>query len=234
MVILGESAMRWPHLKTFFKTICAALLCAATATQAADISVTALFGGKAQLVIDGGKPRMLSAGQTSPEGVKLISADSSSAVIEFQGKRQSLALGSGMRVGGADLSSGSGGSSGASVTLTADERGHYQTLGQVNGGTVTFLVDTGATSIALPSAEARRLGINYLNGQRGYTQTANGRAAAYRITLDTVKIGDITLHNVDAVVLEGDGLKIALLGMSFLNRTEMKRDGQVLTLIRRF
>ncbi len=224
--------MRWPHLKTFFKTICAALLCAAGTAQAADISVTALFGGKAQLVIDGGKPRMLSAGQTSPEGVKLISADSSSAVIEFQGKRQSLALGSGMRVGGADLSSGSGG--GASVTLTADERGHYQTLGQVNGGTVTFLVDTGATSIALPSAEARRLGINYLNGPRGFTQTANGRAAAYRVTLDTVKVGDITLHNVDAVVLEGDGLKIALLGMSFLNRTEMKRDGQALTLIRRF
>jgi len=224
--------MQWPHLKTFFKTICAAILFIAAQTQAADISVTALFGGKAQLVIDGGKPRMLSAGQTSPEGVKLISADSSTAVIEFQGKRRSLALGSGMRIGGADLSAAS--SSGSSVTLTADERGHYQTLGQVNGGTVQFLVDTGATSIALPSADARRLGINYLNGQRGFTQTANGRAVAYRITLDTVKVGDITLHAVEAVVLEGDGLKIALLGMSFLNRTEMKRDGQALTLIRRY
>lgn len=216
---------------TFFKTICAAILFIAPPVHAADISVTALFGGKAQLVIDGGKPRMLSAGQTSPEGVKLISADSSAAVIEFQGKRRSLALGSGMRIGGADLSAGN---SGSSVTLTADERGHYVTMGQVNGGTVQFLVDTGATSIALPSAEARRLGINYLNGQRGFTQTANGRAAAYRITLDTVKVGDITLHAVEAVVLEGDGLKIALLGMSFLNRTEMKRDGQALTLIRRY
>lgn len=224
--------MQGTYLMTFFKTICAAILFIAATVHAADISVTALFGGKAQLVIDGGKPRMLSAGQTSPEGVKLISADSSAAVIEFQGKRRSLALGSGMRIGGADLSAGS--SSGSSVTLTADERGHYQTLGQVNGGTVTFLVDTGATSIALPSAEARRLGINYLNGQRGFTQTANGKAAAYRVTLDTVKVGDITLHAVEAVVLEGDGLKIALLGMSFLNRTEMKRDGQALTLIRRY
>lgn len=219
--------MRCVHLKS----ICAAILFAATATQAADISVTALFGGKAQFVINGGKPRMLSAGETSPEGVKLISADSKGAVIEFQGKRQNLALGSGMRIAGANPASGS---SGASVTLTADAQGHYQTLGQVNGGTVRFLVDTGATSIALSSSEARRLGINYLNGQRGYTQTANGRAAAYRITLDTVKVGDITLQAVDAVVLEGDGLKIALLGMSFLNRTEMKRDGQALTLIRRF
>lgn len=224
--------MRSAYLMTFFRTTAAALLCCATQTLAADISVTALFGGKAQLVINGGKPRILSASQTSPEGVKLISADSSAAVIDFQGKRRSLALGSGMRIGGADLSAGS--SSGSSVTLTADERGHYQTLGQVNGGTVTFLVDTGATSIALPSADARRLGINYLNGQRGFTQTANGRAVAYRVTLDTVKVGDIMLHDVEAVVLEGDGLKISLLGMSFLNRTEMKRDGQALTLIRRY
>jgi aspartyl protease family protein len=220
--------MRWDNLKA----ICVALPFVAAPAQAADISVTALFGGKAQLVIDGGKPRMLSAGQTSPEGVKLISADSSTAVIEFQGKRRSLALGSGMRIASAGAASGTGG--GASVTLTADTQGHYLTLGQINGGTVQFLVDTGATSIALPSADARRLGINYLGGQRGYTQTANGRALAYKVTLDTVKIGDITLHTVDAVVLEGDGLKIALLGMSFLNRTEMKRDGQALTLIRRY
>ena len=222
--------MRWDNLKA----ICVALpfVAAPAPAQAADISVTALFGGKAQLVIDGGKPRMLSAGQTSPEGVKLISADSSAAVIEFQGKRRSLALGSGMRIASAGAASGTGG--GASVTLTADTQGHYVTLGQINGGTVQFLVDTGATTIALPSAEARRLGINYLGGPRGYTQTANGRAAAYRVTLDTVKIGDITLHAVEAVVLEGDGLKMALLGMSFLNRTEMRRDGQALTLIRRY
>lgn len=210
----------------------AAVLLAATPARAADISVTALFAGKAQIVVDG-KPRMLSAGQTSPEGVKLISADSSAAVIEFQGKRRSLALGSGYKVSGVSLEPGAGGKA-PSVTLTADAQGHYLTLGQVNGGTVQFLVDTGATSIALPSAEARRLGINYLNGQRGYTQTANGKATAYKITLDTVKVGDITLYGVEAVVLEGDGLKVALLGMSFLNRTEMRRDGQALTLIRRF
>ena len=108
------------------------------------------------------------------------------------------------------------------------------TVGQINGGTVQFLVDTGATSIALPSADARRLGINYLSGQRGYTETANGKATAYKINLDSVKVGDITLYSVEAVVLEGDGLKIALLGMSFLNRTEMRRDGQTLTLTKRF
>ncbi len=207
------------------------LLLLATHTQAADINVVGLFSGRAVIVVDGGKPRTLSAGQSTPEGVKLISADSKAAVIEYQGRRQTMAPGSGARYG-----SGSGSTSGAgsSVTLTADARGHYQTLGQINGNTVQFLVDTGATSIAISSGQARQLGINYLSGQRGYTETANGRAAAYRITLDTVKVGDITLHAVEAVVLEGNGLKTALLGMSFLNRTDMKRDSQSLTLTRRY
>jgi aspartyl protease family protein len=201
--------------------------------HANDITVAALFTGKAVLVVNGGAPRTISVGQSTPEGIRLISADSSSAVIEFQGKRQTLTLGGSGRLGGGGPV-GSGGSSTGSVTLTADSQGHYMTLGQINGGTVQFMVDTGATAIAMSSTRARQLGINYVNGQRGFTQTANGRAAAYRVTLDTVKIGDITLHAVDAVVLEGDNLPIVLLGMSFLNRTEMKRDGQSLTLIKRF
>jgi aspartyl protease family protein len=203
------------------------LLIASTA-HANDISVAALFTGKAVLVINGGAPRTVSVGQTTPEGIRLISADSSSAVIELQGKRQTLTLGSSGRF------AGGGGSASGSVTLAPDARGHYMTLGQINGGTVQFLVDTGATAIAIPSADARRLGINYLNGQRGYTETANGRATAYRITLDTVTVGGITLHSVEAVVLEGNGLNVALLGMTFLSRTEMKRDGQSMTLVKRF
>ncbi len=220
--------MRWNHLKS----ISAVFLCAAAPALAADISVVGLFGGKAVLVINGGKPRTVSAGESTPEGVRLVSADSKAAVIEHQGRRMTLAPGGGMRIGGGPTGGSSGG--GETVTLTADSQGHYLALGQINGGSVQFLVDTGATAIAIPSSLARRLGINYLGGQRGYTQTANGRAAAYRITLDTVKLGDITLHAVEAVVLEGDGLKVALLGMSFLNRTEMKRDGQALTLTKRF
>ena len=224
---MEKFTMRHCYVKAI---LCVLLPCAAQA-QATDINVVGLFSGRAVVTIDGGKPRTLSAGQSTPEGVKLISADSNAAVIEYQGKRQTLAPGSGARYGG-----GSGASTGAgsSVTLTADARGHYQTLGQINGNTVQFLVDTGATSIAISSGQARQLGINYLSGQRGYTETANGRAVAYKITLDTVKVGDITLHAVEAVVLEGDGLKIALLGMSFLNRTDMKRDSQSLILTRRY
>ncbi len=219
--------MRLPDVKAWMALV---LLLSASMAHANDISAAALFPGKAVLVINGGAPRTISVGQSTPEGIRLISADSSSAVIEFQGKRQTLVPGGSGRFGGG----AAGGSAAGSVTLSPDARGHYMTLGQVNGGTVQFLVDTGATLIALPSTEARRLGINYLGGQRGYTETANGKAAAYRIRLDTVKVGDITLYGVDAVVMEGDGLKVALLGMSFLNRTEMKRDGQTLTLVKRF
>jgi len=219
--------MRLPEFKAW---LAALLLLTASMAHANDISVAALFPGKAVLVVNGGAPRTISVSQSTPEGIRLISADSRSAVIEFQGKRQTLVPGGSGRFGGGAAS----GSAAGSVTLSPDARGHYMTLGQVNGGTVQFLVDTGATLIALPSSEARRLGINYLNGQRGYTETANGKAAAYRVRLDTVKVGDITLHGVDAVVMEGDGLKVALLGMSFLNRTEMKRDGQTLTLVKRF
>lgn len=208
-----------------------ALLLFAAPAMAADIAVHALFGGKAQISVDGGKPQMLSAGQTSPQGVKLISADSSSAVVEFQGKRQTLVPGASGRFGGG---TGNASSSTGTVVLNPDARGHYVTLGQINGGTVQFLVDTGATLIALPAAEARRLGINYQSGPRGYTETANGKALAYRVKFDSVKVGDITLFGVDGVVLEGDGLKVTLLGMSFLNRTDMRRDGQTMTLVKRF
>ena len=103
----------------------------------------------------------------------------------------------------------------------------------MNGGSVRFLVDTGATMIALPASTANRLGIAYRKGRRGLLQTAAGPTVAYRIKLDTVRLGGIRLQNVDAVVLEG-GLAIALLGMSFLNRVEMQRDGQMMVLTRRY
>jgi aspartyl protease family protein len=195
----------------------------------ADIAVTALFNGKAVVVVDGGKPRTLTLGESTPEGVKLLSASSESALVEFNGQRQTLQLGEGTRVAASAVSEGSG-----QVTLTADAHGHFVTTGTINGVSVRFLVDTGATSIALSTSEATRLGINYLSGRRAYTSTANGTIPVYRLKLDSVRIGDITVNNVEAAVLDGAGLHIALLGMSFLNRMQMKRDGDTLTLVRRY
>lgn len=199
------------------------------AAPAADVNVIGLFSGKAVLVIDGGKPRTMAAGDISPEGVKLISATSEAAVVEIGGRRQTLAPGQHGYAAAARRDSKA-----ASVILTADSRGHFVTTGTINGNTLQFLVDTGATAITLSGSDARRLGINYLAGSRAHTQTANGVVPVYKVKLDTVRVGDVTANNVDAVVIEGDALPVALLGMSFLNRMEMKRDGLTMTLIKRY
>jgi aspartyl protease family protein len=196
---------------------------------AVDINVVGLTAGKAVVSIEGGKPRTLSVGQVTPEGVKLISASSESAVFEVNGERRTLAVGEGAAVASAAPARG-----GTSVTLFADSRGHFTTIGVVNGVSLPFLVDTGATAVVLSSADARRAGVNYLSGARALTQTANGVVPVYAVKLDSLRIGDITVNNVDASVIEGDKLPVALLGMSFLNRMEMRREGTTLTLIRRY
>jgi len=212
-----------------FRAIALLFLLASGAAAAADINVLALTAGKAVVSIDGGKPRMLAVGQTTPEGVKLISASSESATFEVGGRQQTLAAGQGAAVANTAPARGSG-----SVILTADSRGHFITTGVVNGISLQFMVDTGATSVVLPSADARRAGVNYLAGGRVLTQTANGVVPVYTVKLDTLRVGEITVNNVDAAVIEGDRLPVALLGMSFLNRMEMRRDGSTLTLIRRY
>jgi aspartyl protease family protein len=200
---------------------------AAGPAAAADVNVVGLFGNKAVVSINGGAPRTMSVGQRVPEGVGLVAVDGESATFEIDGKRRTL------RMGQAYATPGGGGGAGQRTVLKADGRGHFLTDGQVNGGTVRFLVDTGATLIALPTADAKRLGLSYLDAPRGVVNTANGSAVAYKVKLDTVRVGDITINNVDAVVLEG-GLSVALLGMSFLNRTEMKREGETMVLLKRF
>jgi aspartyl protease family protein len=195
---------------------------------ATDINVVALTAGKAVVVIDGGRPRTLAVGQTTPEKVKLISATSEEAVFEVDGKRRTLTT--------AQARYATGGGSGAQRTvLTSDNRGHFFTTAAVNGVSMKFLVDTGASMVTISGQDAKRAGISYLSAERGLMQTANGVVSAYRVKLDTVRLGDITLNNVDGIVVEGSGLGNAgLLGMSFLNRIDMRREGDSLTLTRRY
>ena len=208
---------------------CSALLfaLAATSASATDVVLVGTLGERAVVIsIDGGEPKTVRVGQKW-NGVTLVSVQGDRATVEVDGKRRVILRGT--------HSSGSGASAGGrqSVTLPADTRGHFVTDGTINGGAVRFLVDTGATMIAIPARDAQRLGIDYRKGKPGVVQTANGAAAAWGVKFDTVAVGEIRLNSVDGVVIE-KGLEIALLGMSFLNRVEMRRDGQMMTLIRRF
>lgn len=202
---------------------CACL--SAAGAGAGEVGLAGLTASKAMLIIDGGEPQAVAVGQ-SLEGVKLLAIQGEQAVVEVEGRKRSL------RVGQHAVGSGNG--EGASkAVLTADGQGHYLTTGTVNGLMVRFLVDTGATMISLGAGDARRLGLDVSRGQQGTTMTANGQAQVTKIKLDTVRVGDITAHNVDALVHQTD-LPIALLGMSFLNRVEMQRNGDTMTLKKRF
>jgi len=192
---------------------------------AADVALIGVIGDKAAvLALDGGEPKTVKVGQKW-SGITVISVGRGQATVEIEGKRRLLQLGQHYR--------GAAATSRESVILAADTRGHFFTDGAVNGVHVRFMVDTGASVVVLPAADATRLGLDYRKGQRGIMQTAAGPADGYIIRLDRVRIGAIELAGVEAVVME-KGLGVALLGMSFLNRLEMKRDGQTMMLIRRF
>ena len=204
----------------------ATLAATALSARATDVNLIGLFPGKAVIVIDRGIPRTVSVGD-SVGGVKLLSADANGAVVEVDGKREVLAMGQHF-----EAAAQTGGR--PTVTLAPDARGHFLADGQVNGAHVRFLVDTGATMVSLPASEATRLGIDYRNAPRSMSQTAAGPSPVYRVLLDSVTVGDVTVHNVEGLVHEAAGLEVALLGMSFLNRMEMRREGANLVLVKRY
>ena len=172
-----------------------------------------------------GEPQAVAIGQTL-DGVKVLSVQGDQAIIEIGGKKRPLRVG--QHAIGAASADGSG-----KVILNADGQGHFYTTGTINGTSVRFIVDTGATMISLGATDARRIGLDFNRGQKGMTQTANGQSVVSKVKLDTVRIGDVTLHNVDALIHQSE-MPMALLGMSFLNRMEMQRDGSTMTLKRRF
>lgn len=199
----------------------AALACEAGAT---DVTVVGLFSNKVVVTINRGAPRTLSVGQTTPEGVRVLGVSAKGAELEVDGKRQVLEMGQHF-----ETPSQAEGAR-ASVTLAPDSRGHFIADAQVNGGHMRFLVDTGATMVRISRQDAQRLGIDYTKGEQGYSIVADGRRVqSWRIKLDSVSVGSIVLYNVDATVGEGS-VGFGLLGMSFLSRTEMRREGPNLTL----
>ncbi len=192
------------------------------------VNVVGLFNGKALLTINGGAPQTLSVGQTK-SGVKLVSADSQQATLMIEGKTKVLGMGQGVSTGGSAESAPN-----QPVNLYADSAGHFFGNLSVNGANLKYVVDTGATSVALNSADAKRANINYLNGEKSVASTASGKVVAYRVKINTLRIGSIVLNNVDAAVIEGGFPEVVLLGMTALNRLEMKRDSTVMTLTKKY
>jgi len=192
---------------------------------AQDVGLAGVMGSKAMLMINGSEPQSVAVGQ-SLDGVKVVSVQGDQVVVEIGGRKRPLRVG--QHAIGAVAADGSG-----KVIMTADNQGHFYTTGTVNGVSVRFLVDTGATMISLGASDARRIGLDFNRGQKGMTQTANGQSVVSKIQLDTVRIGDVTLHNVDALIHQTE-MPMALLGMSFLNRMEMQRDGSTMSLKKRF
>ncbi len=194
------------------------LLVTNVAEAAESISLQALFKDKAIIVVDGAR-RVLKSGEESPEGVKLLATDTQEekAEIEIGGKQETLRLG--VVIAGF-ASKGKG-----SVTLYPETNGHYFADGLVNGAPVRFMVDTGATIIGMNSIVANRIGIDYRKqGRPGFVSTAGGTMPTYYVKLNSVTVGDITMYNVDASIVEGSSPREALLGMSFLGHLNMKRD----------
>ena len=201
----------------------------AIAAKGPKIKLFALFEGKAMLTV-GDKRHLLKVGESTPDGIKLLRTDTENEVayVRIGDKEERLRL-------GAVLASNFTEPDKAKVVLYKNTYGHFETDGQINGHTVRFLVDTGATSIALNSKTAERIGLRYKSlGTAGYSSTAAGVVRAWYLKLNTVKVRDIVMRNVDAGVIEGNYPTEVLLGMSFLGKLDMKQDEKTLQLQKRY
>jgi len=203
-------------------------LCSTASWAIKDIHVVALFKDRAIVMIDGNK-RLLRTGDSSPEGVKLVSADSVAAVFEYRGRTLERQL-DGRVHAAAESPKGHD-----DVLIFRDRWGMFKTVGSINGLPVKFLVDTGASSVAMNSTQARRLGIDFrVQGESIYVSTASDVTQAYQLKLDVVKVGSIQLRNVTAVVMDGAQPTDVLLGMSFLGHVEMINKSDKLMLRRKY
>jgi aspartyl protease family protein len=199
------------------------------AQSSARISFNGSLGkDKALLLIDG-EPRTVAVGQ-SVKGVRLVSLANGQAQIEIGGLRETLVLGATpVSLGDAGPAPGAG----RQIVLSAGSGGHFTASGSINGNTTQFLVDTGATSVSISQSEAQRLNLRYRDGRRTITNTANGPVPANVVQLASVRVGDVEVRHIEAIVIPGD-MDFVLLGNSFLSRFQMKRDNDVMRLELRY
>jgi aspartyl protease family protein len=204
------------------------ILSSGTAAAQTSVALQGMLGSKALLIVNGAPPKSVGAGEAHM-GVKVLSTLGDQAVVEIDGKRHTLRVGDAP----ASVGGGGGGARGNKIVLTAGTGGHFMTQGAINGKAVQFMVDTGATSVAMSVNDAERIGIDYRKGQMGRSSTANGTVTTWRVKLASVRIGDVEVYEVDASVLPAN-MPFVLLGNSFLTRFQMQRTNDQLVLERRF
>ncbi len=193
---------------------------------ASRVSVNGVFGEKALIAIDNSPARVMAVGDRV-QGVRLLAVRGQQVEIEQEGQRRILEVGFGNQP--ADHSAAL-----AEVVITADGNGHFLAGGMVNSYAVRFMVDTGASVVALPRSIASSAGVVLDKAKTVVISTANGNVRASKVLLNTIRVGNVSLNMVEAIVLEDKQLRMPLLGMSFLKRTNMKNEGDRLTLSQRY
>ncbi len=195
--------------------------------SAQSVALSGVLGSKALVVVDGSPPKTLNVGEVH-QGVKLISVSGDQAVVDIKGQRSTV------RVGDAPVSVGARRDTTSSnkIVLPLSSGGHFMAQGSINGKAIQFMVDTGATTVAMGVNDAKRMGIDYQKGQLIRMGTANGVTQGWRVKLNSVRIGDVEVYDVEAVV--GPDMPFALLGNSFLSRFSMNRTSDQMVLERRY
>ena len=191
-----------------------------------EIEVVGLFTNAALLHIDG-RQLLLKSGETSPEGVMLIEANSREAVVEYQNERSTLFRSN-------RIASEFKKPEVVSVSVQINERSQYITMGSINGRPVRFLIDTGANVVAMNSEMAKSLGIDLSSGKGAASNTAGGVIKSREITLESVQVGEIKVTNVRIAVLEGKFPTDVLLGMSFLESVKIQESAGLMVLTSQF
>ena len=198
------------------------LLVAAVPAWAQTVSLAGRMGDRALLVING-TPHTVAPGGTAA-GVKLLRWTGDEVEVETAGRRSLLRVGTPTQVGGARPAA-----SVRDIVMSAGPGGHFTPGGSINGRPVRFMVDTGATLVAMGQDEAQRLGLDLSQARIGTSQTANGPVQVRVVVLDRVRVGEVEISNVGAVVMP-QPLPYVLLGNSFLSRFQMRRDNDVMRL----
>ncbi len=219
---------RTPIATHWLVALALTLAAGGASAQGQAVALAGMLGNKALLVVDGGAPRLLAPGE-SYQGVRVLSTQGQSAEIDVAGQRRSV------RLGDAPVSVGQGQAedAGSRIVLSADADGHFVTQGLLNSRPVQFLVDTGATTIGISVSDADRIGLQYRHGSPVQVATANGTVPGWKVRLNSVRMKDVEVHNVDAVVTP-IAMPFVLLGNSFLTRFQMKRDNSQMVLEKRY